>query len=113
METEAMKKENELETSKIENGIIELDNTDLGTFLGDIARSLTKEGISLEALADKRLDEGETQCAVKRIGVDVSIWGEKLLLLRNKLCQKCKLQPVSIFLSFDDSNTKVEKKDNE
>ena len=88
-----------------------IDETDLGTFLGDIAKSLIKEGLAIEALADKRLGDDETQVPFKRMGIEISIWGEKLLILRDRLCQKCILQPVSIFISFEGSSKKGEKKD--
>ncbi len=90
--------------------------TDLGTFLGRIAYRLLKEGNSLQALAKMWFeDEGEEKRKIlEQSGIDLSIWGEKLLAIRDRLCQNCKLQPVSIFMSFDDgSNTREEKNDNE
>ncbi len=99
-----MKKENELETSKIENGIIELDRSDIGTFLGKIARKLNKEGSSLEALADKWFDEGNNRSTIRQFGVDTVVLGEQLLAIRNQICQDCQLKPVSIFMNFKSHN---------
>ena len=107
-----MKKEDELEIPNTETSHIEIDVTDLGTFLGRIARCITKEGTSLEALADKWLDIGEIQTAFKQMGIEMSIWGEQLQTLKNKLCQTCKLRQVSIFVSFDDSDEPEKARDN-
>jgi hypothetical protein len=104
-----MKKDNEPETKNlgtdhIENSGIELDRTDVGTFLGKIARRLTKEGGSLEVLADKWFDEGESRDTVRSFGADIAILGEQLLAIRNQICQTCQLKPVNITMNFNPNN---------
>ena len=105
-----MKKENKLDTNHIENESIELDSTDIGTFLGKIARKLVKEGTSLEALADKWFDEGNNQNTIRQFGIDTGVLGEQLLALRNQICQECLLKPVKILINFKSHNEKADTK---
>lgn len=89
------------------------EQTDLGTFLGRIAYQLNKEGNSLQALAMMWFeDEGEEKRKILgQSGIDLSIWGEKLLAIRDRLCQECKLQSVSIIISFSSDNKFTDKKE--
>ena len=100
-----MQKEDEFEvrnlkTNQIDNAGIELDHTDWGTFLGRIARKLTKEGNSLEAIADKWFDDGERRNVLRSFSIDVIVLGEQLLAIRDQICQTCQLKPVNVFMNF-------------
>jgi hypothetical protein len=80
------------------------DRTDVFTFLGDMAKRLTKEGECLRALADTWLDKGtdEHSCLVLS-GVDITRLGRKLLALREHLCQPCATKDVAEGLIFGPS----------
>jgi hypothetical protein len=101
-----MKKKNEheaknLETNHTESTGIELENTDIGTLLGWISHRLSKEGNSLQALAEMWFDKGEDkQHVFKEFGVSVSTMGEQLLAIRNQICQTCQLKTVNIIMNF-------------
>ena len=79
---------------------VDTENTDMGTYLGRIGSSLTKEGHSLQALA--RMWGEDNQNIVSAFGADIIDLGEQLLELRKRLCKKCKLQEVKVILSFND-----------
>ena len=80
--------------------------TDVGTFLINIARRLTKEGELLQALADKWFadkfsDENEV---LTQSGTDIAHLGRKLLVVTDQLCQPCKIKEVSEKLIFSDNS---------
>ncbi len=86
------------------------DFTDVGTFLINIARRLTKEGELLQALADKWFvdkftDENEV---LTQSGTDISHLGRKLLVITDQLCQACKIKEVSEKLIFSKKSSKIE-----
>ena len=88
---------------------VDTDITDLGTYLGKIARRLIKEGDSLQALAGIWYEKGNDNI-VRTFGGDIASLGELLLALRNRLCQKCMMQEVKIILNFGSSNSPAEEK---
>ncbi len=82
------------------------DNTDLGTFLGEIGRRVL---LSKEALwgLNKSWREGESEESaevVEQLSAELSGLGQQIKLVRNQLCQKCALKKVkkSIQFSFGD-----------
>ncbi len=83
-----------------------LEVSDLGTFLGWISHKLTKEGISLQALAEMWFDKGEDKFfVVRQQGIDVCHLAEKILLLRNQLCKNCMLKEVAVTIHIDSSDS--------
>ncbi len=89
----------------------ELEATDIGTLLGWISNRLSKEGNSLQALAEMWFDKGEDKQRVfKEFGVSVCTMGEQLLAIRNQICQDCLLKPVSIFMNFTSHNDEADPK---
>ncbi len=86
----------------MKNRELEIENTDIGTLLGWISHRLSKEGNSLQALAEMWFDKGEDkQNTIKEFGVSVGGLGEQLLAIRNQICQNCLLKPVNIFMNFE------------
>jgi hypothetical protein len=77
----------------------QIDGSDLGSYLGTIGAKLVREGYSLQALAGIWYGKGEDNLnTIKSFGGDLIDMGEQLLALRGRLCQKCLLQEVKIFL---------------
>jgi hypothetical protein len=90
----------------------QVDESDLGSYLGMIGAKLSKDGYSLQALAGIWYGKGEDKLnIVKSFGGDLIDMGEQLLALRNRLCQKCMLQEVKIFLHVGPDDNPAEEND--
>lgn len=77
------------------------EETDLGTFLGYMAKKLTKEGDSLRALAEDWFQhKTDEQTVLVAFGVEMGKIGRQLLDLRQQLCNTCQTKVVSEVLSF-------------
>lgn len=96
------------------NSVLEIEATDLGTFLGWLSNRLCKEGNSLQALAEMWFDnKSEEQNTIREFGVTINDMGQMLLALRKQLCQPCMLKQVKTTIHFPDNSTSEKKETGE
>jgi hypothetical protein len=91
----------------------QVDESDLGSYLGMMGAKLVKEGHSLQALAAMWYggEEDDNVNIVKSFGGDLIDMGEQLSALRSRLCQNCILQEVKIFLHVGPDDSPAEGND--
>jgi hypothetical protein len=77
------------------------DRTDVFTFLGDIAKRLSKESDCLRALSDTWFEKNtdENDCLAMS-SADIARLGRQLLGIREQLCQACATKEVAEGLIF-------------
>jgi hypothetical protein len=81
-----------------------VEHTDLGTYLGQIARCLLLRGEMLRGVSQLWL-EGETDELVEicsELGIEVSRLGRQLKLLRDHICNNCQMKSVEESVRFED-----------
>jgi hypothetical protein len=83
-----------------------VEHTDLGTYLGEIARKLNLRGKMLRGVSQLWF-EGETDelpevCS--ELGIELSRLGRKLKLVRNHLCNNCQLKSIEESISLGEVN---------
>ena len=91
----------------------QVDESDVGSYLGMMGAKLIREGNSLQALSVMWHGRGEDDSVdiVKSFGADLIDMGEQLLALRSRICQKCMLQEIRIFLHVGSDDTPPEEND--
>lgn len=90
---------------------LDLEFTDLGTFLYEIGNKLKKEGESLLALAKMWFSKGDEYRVLHQYGVDLINLSEQLLELKRQLCGPCLMKSVAITLSFTNSHSEEKEKE--
>ena len=90
-----------------------VDSSDLSLFLKELASELLKEGAALQSLNKAWGIQGEEAEILRRYGLNISSIGRRLLVVKDILCQKCKMREVTIIIKVEESSDEkdIEKKE--
>ncbi len=82
----------------------EICQADLAAFLTELGIALKKEGSALQAIARQWFEGSHEYYVIKSFGIQVDVYGQQILAVREHLCQKCLMTEIITGISIGKSS---------